>query len=70
MIDVARGIAACCPVNGPASVDLEQVARIEIVGRLSQDLPAAVAHDELPFPDRHAREQPKASPRSPDSQVA
>ena len=70
MIDVARGIAACCPVNGPASVDLEQVARIEIVGRLSQDLPAAVAGDELPLPDRHAREQPKTGPRSPDSQVA
>ena len=70
MIDVTRGIAAGCPIDGPACVDLEKVARIEIIGRLCRNLPASVANDELPFSDRHAREQPEPGPRSPDSQVA
>jgi hypothetical protein len=61
MIDIARRIPAGCAINGPAGVDLEEIARIENIGRFGTNLPAAVADDELPFSDRHAREQPEPS---------
>jgi len=44
---------------GPACVDLEQVAGIELVGGFGANLPAAVENDELPLFDRDAGEETK-----------
>src|SRR5438876_850704 len=65
VIDVARLVAAARAVDGPARVDLEQIARIELIGGFGADFPAAVTHDELSFADRHTRKQPEARPCSP-----
>jgi len=70
MVDVARLIPASCAINRPARVDLEEVARIEIIGRVGANLPAAVADDVLPLSDRHARKQSEPGSCSPDPQVA
>jgi hypothetical protein len=49
MVDVARAVPVGA-IDGPAGVDLEQVAGIELVGDFGANLPAAVANDELtPF---------------------
>jgi len=51
MIDIARPVSAAGAVDGPAAVDLEEIARIELVGDLGRNLSAAVAEDELPLLD-------------------
>src|SRR5215831_17695187 len=67
MIDVARPIPAAGAVDGPAGVDLEQVAGIELVGGFTANLPAAVANDELPLLDCDTGEetQPRFGSASP-----
>ena len=57
MIDIARPVSAAGAVNGPAAVDLEQVACIELVGDFGRNLAAAVANDELPLLDWDAGEE-------------
>src|SRR5215813_5325373 len=69
MVDVARAVPAVGAVDGPARVDLEQVAGIELVGGFGTNLPAAVANDELTLFDRDAREQTKPGLRSTDAKV-
>src|SRR6516162_8609586 len=69
MVDVARAVPAVGAVDGPAGVDLEQVAGIELVGGFGADLPAAVAYDELPLFDRDAGEETKPGLRSADAKV-
>jgi hypothetical protein len=52
MIDVARAVLSAGAVDGPALVDLEQIASVEIVNRFGADLAAGVPDDELALPDR------------------
>src|SRR5262249_59777318 len=46
MVDVTRAVPAARTVDGPAGVDLEQVAGIEFVGGFGTHLSAAVTNDE------------------------
>jgi len=69
MIDVARPVPAVGAVDGPAGVDLEQVAGIELVGGFGAHLPAAVADDELPLLDCDTGEEPQPSLASADPKV-
>ena len=57
MIDIARPVSAAGAVNGPAAVDLEEIACVELVGDFGRNLSAAVAEDELPFLDWDAGEE-------------
>jgi hypothetical protein len=41
MIDIARPVSAAGTVNGPAAVDLEEIAHIELVGDFGSNLPTA-----------------------------
>src|SRR5262245_63742406 len=49
----ARAVPAVGAIDGPACLDLEEMAGIELVGDFSANLPAAVANDELPLFDRN-----------------
>ena len=69
MIDVARAVPAVGAVDGPARVDLEHVAGIELVGGFAANLPAAVANDELPLLDRDTGEETQPSFGSADPKV-
>src|SRR5262249_4856465 len=70
MIDVARAVPAVGAVDGPACVDLEQVAGIELVGDFGANLPAAVANDELSLLDCDTGEETQPSLGSADPQVS
>src|SRR6266436_4624940 len=69
MIDVARAVPAVGAVDGPARVDLEHVAGIELVGGFAANLPAAVANDELPLLDCDTGEETQPSFGSADPKV-
>src|SRR5215831_3119557 len=69
MIDVARPIPAVGAVDGPARVDLEHVAGIELVGGFTANLPAAVANDELPLLDCDTGEETQPRFGSADPKV-
>src|SRR5262245_47221130 len=70
MIDVAGAVAAVGTVDGPARIDLEQIAVADVVGDLGRNLPAAVSHDELALLDRNACEQAEPGLGACDAQVA
>jgi hypothetical protein len=57
MIDIARAVSAAGAVNGPAAVDLEEIACIELVGDFGSNPPPAVANDELTLLDWDAGEE-------------
>ena len=57
VIDVTRPVSAAGAVDGPAAVDLEEIACIELVGDFGRNLSAAVAEDELPLLDWDAGEE-------------
>src|SRR6266446_3897464 len=69
MIDVACAVPAVGAVDGPARVDLEHVAGIELVGGVAANLPAAVANDELPLLDCDTGEETQPSFGSADPKV-
>src|SRR5262249_3300517 len=69
MVDVARAVPAVGAVDGPAGVDLEQVAGIELVGGFAANLPAAVTNDELPLLDCDPGEETQPSFGSTDPKV-
>lgn len=61
MIDIARPVSAAGAVDGPAAVDFEEIAGIELVGDFGSNLPPAVADDELALPDWDAGEETQPS---------
>src|SRR5262249_20261242 len=69
VIDVARPVPAAQAVDGPAAVDLKKIAGIELVGGFGTQPSAAVAHDELPFLDCDAGEEPQPSFGSADAKM-
>lgn len=60
VVDVARPVPAGGAIDGPARVDLEEIAVTKVVGSFGVDLPAAVAHDKLALADRYAGEEAQA----------
>src|SRR6266481_5808310 len=69
MVDVACAVPAVGTVDGPAIIDLEHVAGIELVGGFGANLSAAVANDELTLFDRDAGEETQPSLGSADAKV-
>ena len=69
MIDIARPVSAAGAVDGPAAVDLEEIAGIELVGDFGSNLPPAVANDELALPDWDAGEETQPSFGSADPKM-
>src|SRR5262245_38499535 len=67
MVDVARGVAARGTIDGPAAVDLEEVAVVELVGDLVGEATAPVLDDEVALVDRLGREQAKTRTRTPET---
>jgi len=70
MVDVAPPVSAAGAVDGPAAVDFEKVASIELVGDFGRNLAAAVANDELSLLDRDAGEETQPSFGLADPEMA
>ena len=69
MIDIAGPIASAGAVDGPAIVDLEQIAGVELFGVLGADLLAAISNDELALLDRGASKEAQAGLGSADPKM-
>jgi hypothetical protein len=69
VIDVAGAVSPSGAVDGPSTVDLEQVPIIDLVRDVRAKLPAVISDDELPFSYRHGREQAEPGFRAPDTKV-
>src|SRR5206468_3908146 len=67
MVDVAGDVAPGRAVDGPAAVELEQVAVVDLVGALVGDLRPPVLDDERALPDGAGGEQAEAGARAAET---
>src|SRR6266540_1031623 len=70
VVDVPRDVAPGRAVDGPALVELEQVAVVELVGDLVRDAPAPILDDEIALVDGLGREQAETCLRATDTERA